>query len=131
GELRTACRRPTRARGLHDVWHAHHHRDVCVLPTARTDPGDVAVGRIGSGAMSDASRTGAGAAPDQPARPILPGTDAALSAGELVVLTDRRGRRYLVDLEPGGEWHSHAGLLPHDELIGRPEGTTVRTNRNM
>lgn len=48
-----------------------------------------------------------------------------------MVLTDRRGRRYLVDLEPGGEWHSHAGLLPHDELIGRPEGTTVRTNRNM
>jgi tRNA (adenine57-N1/adenine58-N1)-methyltransferase catalytic subunit len=63
--------------------------------------------------------------------PVLPGTDAPLAAGELVVLIDRRGRRYLVSLEAGGEWHSHAGLVPHDELIGRSEGAAVRTNRNM
>ena len=63
--------------------------------------------------------------------PVLPGTDAPLAAGELVVLIDRRGRRYLVTLEAGGEWHSHAGLVPHDELIGRDEGAAVRTNRNM
>ncbi len=63
--------------------------------------------------------------------PVLPGTDAPLGAGELVVLIDRRGRRYLVTLEAGGEWHSHAGLVPHDELIGRAEGAAVRTNRNM
>jgi tRNA (adenine57-N1/adenine58-N1)-methyltransferase catalytic subunit len=70
--------------------------------------------------------------PDVPApAPVLPGTDAPLTEGELVVLTDRRGRRYLVDLEAGGEWHSHAGLVPHDRLIGAVEGTAVRTNRNM
>jgi tRNA (adenine57-N1/adenine58-N1)-methyltransferase catalytic subunit len=63
--------------------------------------------------------------------PLLPGTDAALVAGELVVLTDRKARRYLVTLEPGAEWHSHAGVVPHDELIGRTEGQAVRTNRNM
>jgi tRNA (adenine57-N1/adenine58-N1)-methyltransferase catalytic subunit len=62
---------------------------------------------------------------------VLPGTDAPLAEGELVVLTDRRGRRYLVDLEAGGEWHSHAGLVAHDDLIGAVEGTAVRTNRNM
>jgi tRNA (adenine57-N1/adenine58-N1)-methyltransferase catalytic subunit len=67
---------------------------------------------------------------DTPA-PQLPGTDAPLAAGELIVLTDRRRRRYLVTLEPGAEWHSHAGLVPHDELIGVVEGTAVRTNRNM
>jgi tRNA (adenine57-N1/adenine58-N1)-methyltransferase catalytic subunit len=66
-----------------------------------------------------------------PAGPLLPGTDAPLAPGELVVLTDRRGRRYLVTLEAGGEWHSHAGLVPHDDLIGVVEGTAVRTNRNM
>ncbi len=65
------------------------------------------------------------------AAPVLPGTDAPLGAGELVVLIDRRRRRYLVTLEPGGEWHSHAGLVPHDELIGVVEGSVVRTNRNM
>jgi tRNA (adenine57-N1/adenine58-N1)-methyltransferase catalytic subunit len=66
-----------------------------------------------------------------PAGPLLPGTDAPLAAGELVVLTDRKRRRYLVDLQPGGEWHSHAGLVPHDDLIGLREGAVVRTNRNM
>ena len=35
-------------------------------------------------------------------RPCCPGTDAPLAAGELVVLIDRRGRRYLVELEAGG-----------------------------
>jgi tRNA (adenine57-N1/adenine58-N1)-methyltransferase catalytic subunit len=63
--------------------------------------------------------------------PRLPGTAAPLDAGELVVLTDRRGRRYLVTLEAGGEWHSHAGLVPHDDLIGQVEGRAVRTSRNM
>lgn len=65
------------------------------------------------------------------AGPVLPGTDAPLAPGELVVLSDRRKRRYLVTLSPGGEWHSHSGLVPHDELIGAVEGTAVRTNRNM
>ncbi|MDP8960536.1 MAG: tRNA (adenine-N1)-methyltransferase [Actinomycetota bacterium] len=63
------------------------------------------------------------------ARP--PGTDAPLAAGERVVLHDRKGRRYLVALEPGGEWHSHAGVLRHDDLIGRREGAPVTTSRNM
>jgi tRNA (adenine57-N1/adenine58-N1)-methyltransferase catalytic subunit len=63
--------------------------------------------------------------------PVLPGTDAPLAAGELVVLTDRRKRRYLLTLEPGAEWHSHSGLVAHDVLIGVSEGTAVRTNRNM
>jgi tRNA (adenine57-N1/adenine58-N1)-methyltransferase catalytic subunit len=65
------------------------------------------------------------------AAPVLPGTDAPLGAGELVVLIDRKRRRYLVTLEPGGEWHSHAGLVSHDAIIGVAEGTAVRTNRNM
>lgn len=63
--------------------------------------------------------------------PVLPGSDAPLGAGELVVLVDRRFRRYLVTLEEGGEWHSHAGLVAHDDLIGLPEGSAVRTNKNM
>ena len=61
----------------------------------------------------------------------LPGTDEPLAAGEQVVLLDRKQRRYLLVLEEGAEWHSHAGALRHDELIGRTEGSTARTNRNM
>ena len=61
----------------------------------------------------------------------IPGTDAPLAAGERVLLLDRKRRRYLVVLEQGEQWHSHAGALAHDDLIGEVEGTTVRTNRNM
>ncbi|MEX0953435.1 MAG: tRNA (adenine-N1)-methyltransferase [Nitriliruptoraceae bacterium] len=63
--------------------------------------------------------------------PILPGTDEPLAPGEWVVLHDRRRRRYLITLEPGAQWHSHAGLLEHDAMIGSTEGTALRTNRNM
>jgi tRNA (adenine57-N1/adenine58-N1)-methyltransferase catalytic subunit len=53
--------------------------------------------------------------------------DATLSAGEQVLLVDSKRRRHLVTLEAGGEFHSHAGVLRHDDVIGRSEGVTVRT----
>ncbi|MBO0731584.1 MAG: tRNA (adenine-N1)-methyltransferase [Acidimicrobiaceae bacterium] len=49
--------------------------------------------------------------------------------GERVLLFDTKGRRYLVTLAPGGEFHTHAGPVAHDELLGRPEGTLVRSSR--
>ena len=52
-----------------------------------------------------------------------------LEAGEVVQLIDNKNRRYLVTLEPGGEFHSHAGLLAHDDLIGRPEGRALKSSR--
>jgi tRNA (adenine57-N1/adenine58-N1)-methyltransferase len=45
--------------------------------------------------------------------------------GERVLLLDNKKRRYLVTLEPGAEFHSHAGYVPHADLIGAPEGVTV------
>lgn len=63
--------------------------------------------------------------------PRLPGDDAPLADGEMVVFIDRKSRRYLVALNAGTQWHSHAGMLKHDDVIGHCEGTTVRTNRNM
>jgi len=50
-----------------------------------------------------------------------------LTAGDLVLLLDSKRRRHLVTLEPGGEFHSHAGIVRHDDLLGKDEGTTVRT----
>ena len=49
--------------------------------------------------------------------------------GERVLLFDTKGRRYLVRLEPGGEFHTHSGPVSHDELIGREEGLVVRSSR--
>ncbi|CAN5748357.1 tRNA (adenine-N1)-methyltransferase [soil metagenome] len=51
-----------------------------------------------------------------------------LAAGERVLLVDSRGRRYLVTLAAGQQWHSHAGGLEHDSLIGAREGARVRTS---
>jgi tRNA (adenine57-N1/adenine58-N1)-methyltransferase len=50
-----------------------------------------------------------------------------LTAGERVLLLDSKQRRQLVTLAEGGEFHSHTGIVRHDDLIGRDEGNTVRT----
>ncbi len=45
--------------------------------------------------------------------------------GERVQLTDEKGRMNTVTLTPGGAFHTHKGFLPHDTLIGQPEGTVL------
>ncbi len=50
--------------------------------------------------------------------------------GDLVLLVDAKRRRHLTTLEPGGEFHSHSGVLRHDDLLGQEEGVTVRTTLN-
>jgi tRNA (adenine57-N1/adenine58-N1)-methyltransferase len=52
-------------------------------------------------------------------------------AGDRVLLIDHKKRRYLVTLKVQGEFHSHAGFVPHDAVIGQPEGSTVRSTRNQ
>ena len=49
------------------------------------------------------------------------------AAGERVLVVDAKDRRYLVTLREGGEFHTHAGVTPHTEIIGREEGLTVRS----
>jgi tRNA (adenine57-N1/adenine58-N1)-methyltransferase catalytic subunit len=50
-------------------------------------------------------------------------------AGDRVLLVDNKKRRHLVILEAGGQFHTHAGIVAHDDLIGHSDGTTVRTSR--
>lgn len=45
------------------------------------------------------------------------------------MLIDRKGRRYLVRLESGREFHTHAGSLTHDEIIGSEEGSGFRSSK--
>lgn len=54
-----------------------------------------------------------------------------LAAGDIVLLIDRKNRRYLIDLATGGEFHSHSGVLSHDAMIGEVEGTSFRSTRGM
>jgi len=53
----------------------------------------------------------------------------AFVPGDRVLLIDNKRRRHLITLEPGGEFHSHTGVLRHDDLLGNPEGITVRTSK--
>lgn len=50
-----------------------------------------------------------------------------MRAGDRVQLTDAKGRHHTITLEAGAEFHTHRGVFEHDEIIGRPEGTVVRT----
>ncbi|MCY4576503.1 MAG: tRNA (adenine-N1)-methyltransferase [Chloroflexi bacterium] len=54
-------------------------------------------------------------------------TAGAFQAGDLVLLIDRKRRKYLITLQDGGEFHSHAGIIQHDDMIGQPEGSEFRT----
>jgi tRNA (adenine57-N1/adenine58-N1)-methyltransferase len=48
--------------------------------------------------------------------------------GERVLFVDSKGRRYLVTLSEDGEFHTHAGITPHADIVGRDEGITVRSS---
>lgn len=50
--------------------------------------------------------------------------------GERVLLVDNRRRRYLRTLQVGGEFHTHAGIVFHDDVIGQSEGVELRSTRN-
>jgi tRNA (adenine57-N1/adenine58-N1)-methyltransferase catalytic subunit len=49
--------------------------------------------------------------------------------GDKVLLLDNKQRRYLITLTEGAEFHSHTGLFPHEELVGRPEGVVLKTSK--
>ena len=54
-----------------------------------------------------------------------------LQAGERVTLTDSKGRRKSVVLKDGAIWHTTKGAVAHDDLIGGPEGVTVKSVGGM
>lgn len=59
----------------------------------------------------------------------VPSGRRPFAPGDRVLLFDSKGRRYLVTLTVGSEFHTHAGPVAHDELLGREEGSIVRSSR--
>ncbi|MEP9392440.1 tRNA (adenine-N1)-methyltransferase [Gordonia sp. VNQ95] len=49
----------------------------------------------------------------------------AFEVGDRVQLSDAKGRKFTVILEPGKQFHTHRGAIAHDDLIGSPEGSIV------
>lgn len=54
---------------------------------------------------------------------------SAAKAGDLALLIGPGGKPFLVRLEPGGRLHTHRGVVAHDDCIGKPWGTAVRSHR--
>ena len=52
----------------------------------------------------------------------------AAKEGDLVLLTSKDYKTYLITLQAGAGMQSHHGLILHDELIGQPLGREVRTH---
>ena len=57
--------------------------------------------------------------------------DRSFKYGERVQLTDAKGKLYSITLAQGSEWHTHKGMLKHDEIVGLPEGSIVATNQDL
>jgi tRNA (adenine57-N1/adenine58-N1)-methyltransferase len=51
--------------------------------------------------------------------------------GEQALLIDQRGKRHLLLLRKGETFHSDRGWIPHDTIIGQPDGSWVRTSKGM
>ncbi len=52
-------------------------------------------------------------------------------AGDRVQLTGPKGRLNTITLEPGGEFHTHRGVLSHDLIIGQPDASVVVSTNDI
>jgi len=48
-----------------------------------------------------------------------------LKSGERIHLVDKKGRQYALTLKAGDTYHFSGQKIPHDDMIGRPDGTIV------
>lgn len=46
-------------------------------------------------------------------------------AGDRVQLSDAKGRLHSITLQAGGAFFTHKGAIPHDDIIGLPDGSIV------
>lgn len=54
-----------------------------------------------------------------------PSLSGPFGYGDRVQLTGPKGRLNTVTLVPGGEFHSHRGMIAHADLVGLPDGSVV------
>ena len=50
------------------------------------------------------------------------------AVGDRVQLTDPKGRHYTMILKSGAEFHTHRGIVAHDDVIGQPEGSVIKSS---
>ncbi|MGO0121998.1 tRNA (adenine-N1)-methyltransferase [Desulfothermobacter acidiphilus] len=48
--------------------------------------------------------------------------------GDLVLLIGPKGGHFLQRLEAGGRFHTHQGFIEHEQIIGKPPGSIIRSS---
>src|SRR5215471_4507503 len=56
-------------------------------------------------------------------------TVSPFAPGELALLLDPEGKRYLVRLGEADALHHHLGAVRHADVIGQPDGAQVRSSQ--
>ena len=56
---------------------------------------------------------------------------SVFSEGDVVLLIDRRDKRYVINLRASDTFHSHMGTISHDSIIGEQEGSWLYTSRGL
>jgi tRNA (adenine57-N1/adenine58-N1)-methyltransferase len=51
--------------------------------------------------------------------------------GDIVQLTDPKGRHHTIILQPGQRFHTHKGSLAHDDIIGVDDGSVITTDKDV
>jgi tRNA (adenine57-N1/adenine58-N1)-methyltransferase len=55
-------------------------------------------------------------------------TEQTAQPDDLALLVGRDRKSFIVRLEPGSQFHTHRGVMAHDDLIGTPWGTRLSTH---
>ncbi|KQP01069.1 tRNA (adenine-N1)-methyltransferase [Leifsonia sp. Leaf264] len=60
-----------------------------------------------------------------------PANSGPFRIGDRVQLTGPKGKMNTITLESGKDFHSHRGILPHDDIIGLPDASVVTNNAGV
>jgi tRNA (adenine57-N1/adenine58-N1)-methyltransferase len=63
--------------------------------------------------------------------PISHNSSPIFEVGDKVLLTDQKGKEHSITLQLNQEWHTHKGVLIHNDLIGKSQGIVVETNQGL
>jgi tRNA (adenine57-N1/adenine58-N1)-methyltransferase len=57
-----------------------------------------------------------------------PQTDHITHFGDIVQLIGEKNSNYIIRLEPDGQFQTHLGVIPHNELVEQPWGARIQTH---
>jgi len=50
-------------------------------------------------------------------------------AGDLIELASTQVKYFIFELKPGEEFHTHRGIVKHDDMIGKPYGSVIESHK--